>query len=111
MWKDYSRLHNGALPGFGLFFSPPPFPFAHCLFLKPWYQVDDYSQTNVPSIWAIGDVTDRIQLTPVALMEGMKMVAKCFGPADLAEDAIKPDYEGIATAVFSQPPIVRPLSM
>ena len=35
------------------------------------------------------------------------MVAKCFGPADLAEDVVKPDYEGIATAVFSQPPIVR----
>lgn len=32
--------------------------------------VDEYSRTNVPSIWALGDVTNRIQLTPVALMEG-----------------------------------------
>ena len=31
--------------------------------------VDEYSRTNVPSIWAVGDVTNRIQLTPVALME------------------------------------------
>ena len=31
--------------------------------------VDDFSRTNVPSIWAVGDVTNRIQLTPVALME------------------------------------------
>lgn len=32
--------------------------------------VDEYSRTSVPSIWAVGDVTNRIQLTPVALMEG-----------------------------------------
>ena len=33
-------------------------------------QVDDYSRTSVPSIWAVGDVTNRMNLTPVALMEG-----------------------------------------
>lgn len=33
-------------------------------------QVDEYSRTTVPSIWAIGDVTNRMNLTPVALMEG-----------------------------------------
>lgn len=38
---------------------------SHCLF-----QVDEYSRTNIPSIWAIGDVTNRMNLTPVALMEG-----------------------------------------
>lgn len=32
--------------------------------------VDEYSRTNVPSIWAIGDVTNRMNLTPVAIMEG-----------------------------------------
>jgi len=34
-------------------------------------QVDKHSRTSVPGIWAIGDVTNRINLTPVALMEGM----------------------------------------
>lgn len=33
-------------------------------------QVDEYSRTNIPSIWAVGDVTNRLNLTPVALMEG-----------------------------------------
>lgn len=33
-------------------------------------QVDEFSHTNVPSVWAIGDVTNRMNLTPVALMEG-----------------------------------------
>eukprot|EP00983_Pelagomonas_calceolata_P079541 1154736-Pelagomonas_calceolata.AAC.4 len=37
----------------------------------PLFQVDRHSRTNVPNIWAIGDVTNRINLTPVALMEGM----------------------------------------
>lgn len=34
------------------------------------FQVDEYSRTNIPSIWAVGDVTNRANLTPVALMEG-----------------------------------------
>ena len=34
-------------------------------------KVDEYSRTNVPGIWAVGDATNRINLTPVALMEGM----------------------------------------
>jgi len=33
-------------------------------------QVDEYSRTNIPTIWAVGDVTNRMNLTPVALMEG-----------------------------------------
>ena len=39
--------------------------------LPPFFlQVDEYSRTNIPSIWAVGDVTNRMNLTPVALMEG-----------------------------------------
>jgi pyruvate/2-oxoglutarate dehydrogenase complex dihydrolipoamide dehydrogenase (E3) component len=38
--------------------------------LPPFLQVDEYSRTNIPSIWAVGDVTNRMNLTPVALMEG-----------------------------------------
>lgn len=62
--------------------------------------VDVYSRTNVESIFAVGDVTDRIALTPVALMEGMAMARTMFGDAPQ-----KPDYENVPSAVFSQPPI------
>ncbi|MBT9385605.1 glutathione-disulfide reductase [Pseudooceanicola sp. CBS1P-1] len=60
--------------------------------------VDDYSQTAVPSIYAIGDVTDRVQLTPVAIREGMAFVETVF-----KGNATKPDHELIPTAVFTQP--------
>lgn len=43
---------------------------ARYLYSCMYVQVDEYSRTNVPGIWAIGDVTDRVNLTPVALMEG-----------------------------------------
>ena len=46
-------------------------------------KVDEFSRTKVPSIWAIGDVTDRIALTPVALMEGMAFAKNAFGYASL----------------------------
>lgn len=62
--------------------------------------VDNYSKTNVGSIWAVGDVTDRINLTPVALMEGGAFARTVFGG-----QAIKPDYRNVASAVFTQPPI------
>lgn len=62
--------------------------------------VDDVSATAVPGIWAIGDVTDRINLTPVALMEGMAFAQTAFGGKPT-----KPDYQNVASAVFSQPPL------
>ncbi|XP_027362997.1 glutathione reductase, chloroplastic [Abrus precatorius] len=63
-------------------------------------EVDEYSQTSVPSIWAVGDVTDRINLTPVALMEGAALVRTLF-----QDKPTKPDYRAVPSAVFSQPPI------
>lgn len=63
--------------------------------------VDEFSRTNVESIFAIGDVTDRINLTPVALMEGMAMAKTMFGGGEPAA----PDHTGVPSAVFSQPPI------
>ncbi|MBR9764699.1 MAG: glutathione-disulfide reductase [Rhodobacteraceae bacterium] len=60
--------------------------------------VDDFSQTAVPSIWAIGDVTDRVQLTPVAIREGMAFVETVF-----KSNPTKPDHELIPTAIFTQP--------
>lgn len=60
--------------------------------------VDEYSRTNVPHIWAIGDVTDRLNLTPVAIHEAMCLTRTLFGGEPTA-----PDHETVATAVFSQP--------
>lgn len=63
-------------------------------------EVDEYSRTSVPSIWAVGDVTDRLNLTPVALMEGQAVAKTLF-----ANEPTKPDYRAVPAAVFSQPPI------
>lgn len=63
-------------------------------------EVDEYSGTAVPSIWAVGDVTDRINLTPVALMEGGALAKTLF-----QAEPTKPDYRAVPSAVFSQPPI------
>ncbi len=60
--------------------------------------VDQYSQTAVPSIYAIGDVTNRVQLTPVAIREGMAFVETVFKGNPTA-----PDHELIPSAVFTQP--------
>lgn len=60
---------------------------------------DDY-QTNVPSIYALGDVTNRVNLTPVATSEGMALVNKLY-----SSHYKKVDYDNIPTAVFSQPSI------
>jgi glutathione reductase (NADPH) len=62
--------------------------------------VDEFSCSSVPSIHAIGDVTDRINLTPVAIHEGMALSATLFGGKPT-----KPDHRGVPSAVFSQPSI------
>lgn len=60
--------------------------------------VDEFSRTNVSNIWAVGDVTNRMQLTPVAIHEAM-----CFLETAFKDNPVKPDHESVATAVFSQP--------
>jgi len=62
--------------------------------------VDRYSATSCDSIYAVGDVTDRMQLTPVAIREGMAFVETVFNDNPTAVD-----HEFIATAVFTQPEI------
>ncbi len=62
--------------------------------------VDDYSRTSVPNIYALGDVTNRVQLTPVAIHEAM-----CFVETVYKDNPTSPDHDTIATAVFSQPEI------
>lgn len=62
--------------------------------------VDEYSCTSQPHIWAVGDVTDRMALTPVAIREGMAFVETRY-----KDNPTKPDHMLVPTAVFSQPPL------
>jgi glutathione reductase (NADPH) len=61
--------------------------------------VDEYSRTNVEHIWAVGDVTDRMSLTPVAIEEAMALAKTVF-----EDTPTQPDYQAVATAIFTQPP-------
>ena len=61
-------------------------------------EVDDYSQTAVPSVYAVGDVTDRINLTPVAIREGHALADTLFNARPT-----KADHDLVASAVFTQP--------
>jgi glutathione reductase (NADPH) len=63
--------------------------------------VDAYQETNVPGIYAIGDVIGRFQLTPVAIAAGRRLADRLFGGH---KDRYLP-YENIPTVVFSHPPI------
>lgn len=63
-------------------------------------KVDAYSQSSVPNIYAVGDVTNRVNLTPVAIREGAAFAATVFGGTPMAFD-----HTDIASAVFTQPPV------
>lgn len=63
-------------------------------------KVDRQSRTNVENIWAVGDVTDRVQLTPVAIREG-----HAFADSEFGNKTWSFDHDYIATAVFSQPEV------
>ena len=62
--------------------------------------VDAYSRTSAPSVFAVGDATDRMNLTPVALAEAMALVRTLFEGQPTAMD-----YANVPTAVFSNPPV------
>ena len=62
--------------------------------------VDEYSRTTLDNIYSVGDCTNRMPLTPVAIAEAMAMVETAFGANPTAMD-----YHGVPTAVFSQPPL------
>ena len=64
--------------------------------------VDEYSKSSVDNIYAVGDVTDRINLTPVAIKEGHTFALSKYGKTPVA-----PDHDTVASAVFSQPPIAN----
>ncbi|RIJ15511.1 glutathione-disulfide reductase [Henriciella mobilis] len=62
--------------------------------------VDDASRTSVPNIFAVGDVTDRIQLTPVAIREGHAFADTVFGDKDWSFE-----HDNVASGVFTQPEV------
>jgi len=61
-------------------------------------KVDDYSRTSAPHIYAVGDVTDRVQLTPVAIHEAM-----CFVETVFKNNPTAPDHIHVPSAVFTTP--------
>ncbi|TIX52014.1 glutathione-disulfide reductase [Alteraurantiacibacter aquimixticola] len=63
-------------------------------------KVDEYNRTSCQSIYAVGDVTDRVQLTPVAIREGHAFADTVFG-----NNPRTVDYDHIPSAVFTQPPL------
>lgn len=63
-------------------------------------KVDAYSRTNLDNVWAIGDVTDRIALTPVAIQEAMALYR-----TEYLDDPTPCDHANVPSAVFSQPPV------
>jgi glutathione reductase (NADPH) len=63
-------------------------------------KVDPDNRSSVPSIFAVGDVTDRVQLTPVAIREG-----QAFGDTFFGKKPHRVDYDCIPSAVFSHPPL------
>ncbi|KAF5386658.1 hypothetical protein D9615_001955 [Tricholomella constricta] len=65
--------------------------------------VDEYQNTNVPGIYAIGDVQGKALLTPVAIAAGRRLSNRLFGPEKFNKDKL--DYSNIPTVVFSHPTI------
>ena len=63
-------------------------------------EIDDYQETNIKGVYAIGDVTNRINLTPVAIRDGIAVIRTIFGSLPTA-----PDHELVPSAVFTRPEI------
>ena len=61
-------------------------------------KVDGYSRTSAPHVYAVGDVTDRVQLTPVAIHEAM-----CFVETAFKDNPTRPDHAHVPSAVFTTP--------
>ncbi|MET0293281.1 MAG: glutathione-disulfide reductase [Steroidobacteraceae bacterium] len=68
---------------------------------KGFVAVDEWQQTNLPNVWAVGDVTGKAPLTPVAIAAARRFADRVFG----GMKGRKLDYDDIATVVFTHPPI------
>lgn len=69
-------------------------------------KVDEFSRTNIPSIWGVGDVTSRIALTPVAIMEG-----QAVGQSIATGQLVAPQYDAVPSACFSWPFVATVVSL
>lgn len=69
--------------------------------LRGYLEVDEFQQTSVPGVFAIGDVTGRVTLTPVAIAAGRRMADRIWG----GMEGRKLDYDNIATVLFGHPPL------
>lgn len=65
--------------------------------------VDDYQNTNVDNIYALGDVTGQVELTPVAIAAGRRLSHRLFGPSEFSN--LRLSYENIPSVVFSHPEV------
>lgn len=70
---------------------------------KGYVAVDEYQNTNVDNIYALGDVTGQVELTPVAIAAGRKLAARLFGPEQFR--TAKLDYGNIPSVVFAHPEV------
>lgn len=70
---------------------------------KGYIEVDDYQNSSVDNIYALGDVTGQVELTPVAIAAGRKLAHRLFGPPEFKE--AKLDYSNIPSVVFAHPEI------
>ena len=66
-----------------------------------YVRTDTFQVTSVPSIYAVGDVTGRVQLTPVAIAAGRRLADRVFG----GQSGRHLDYEYVPTVIFAHPPI------
>jgi len=64
---------------------------------------DEFSETNVDGIYALGDVCGNVELTPMAIAAGRRLADRIFGGVEL--EGVKVSYENVPTVVFSHPPI------
>jgi glutathione reductase (NADPH) len=70
---------------------------------KGYIEVDDYQNTNVEGMYALGDVTGQVELTPVAIAAGRRLAHRLFGPPEFSN--LKLDYTGIPSVVFAHPEV------
>lgn len=70
---------------------------------RGYVAVDNYQNTNVDNIFALGDVTGQVELTPVAIAAGRRLAARLFGPEQFR--SLKLDYANIPSVVFSHPEV------
>lgn len=66
-------------------------------------QVDEYQNSSVENIYALGDVSGEVELTPVAIAAGRKLAQRLFGPAEFSTQKL--DYSNIPSVVFAHPEV------